>query len=100
MRSLTRPGDFVGRYGGEEFIFVLRNTNASGALEYGERIRREIEKRGKLMSERFHQHKLTVSIGMAMYVPMFKDYSQFIDAADKAMYQAKNEGRNRVVLYK
>jgi len=98
LRSLTRPGDFIGRYGGEEFLFVLRNTDAKGAYGYAERIRLEIERRGKLMSQRFHGHLLTVSIGVSMYSADYTHYTDMIEAADQAMYQAKEEGRNRIVM--
>ncbi|HBA66759.1 MAG TPA: diguanylate cyclase [Methylococcaceae bacterium] len=99
LRSMTRPGDLIGRYGGEEFLFVLRNTDQAGALGYAERIRGEIERRGKVMSERFHNHELTVSVGLAVYSPEYKSYPAMIEAADKAMYRAKHSGRNRVVVY-
>lgn len=95
LRNLTRPGDFIGRYGGEEFLFVLRNTNETGAYGYAERIRAEIERRGKIMSQRFHGHNLTVSIGVSLYSEHYTDYTDMIETADQAMYQAKNAGRNR-----
>ncbi|WP_432741409.1 HDOD domain-containing protein [Methylobacter sp. G7] len=98
LRSLTRPGDFIGRYGGEEFLFVLRNTNETGAYGYAERIRSEIERRGKIMSQRFHGHNLTVSIGVCLYSEHYADYADMIETADQAMYQAKNAGRNRIVM--
>ncbi|MDO9046494.1 MAG: HDOD domain-containing protein [Methylobacter sp.] len=98
LRSLTRPGDFIGRYGGEEFIFVLQNTDEAGAYHYAERIRSEIERCGKIMSHKFHNHALTVSIGVAMYSRQHTSYTQMIEIADQAMYRAKNEGRNRIVM--
>jgi diguanylate cyclase (GGDEF)-like protein/putative nucleotidyltransferase with HDIG domain len=98
LRSLTRPGDFIGRYGGEEFLFVLRNTDESGAYGYAERIRSEIERRGKVMSRRFKGHLLTVSIGVAMYNRLYATYNEMIETADQAMYRAKNEGRNRIIV--
>lgn len=98
LRSLTRPGDLIGRYGGEEFIFVLQDTDEAGAYGYAERIRSEIERRGKIMSRRFHNHELTVSVGVAMYSRQYASYTQMIEIADQAMYRAKNEGRNRIVM--
>ncbi len=98
LRNLTRPGDFIGRYGGEEFLLVLRNTGRTGALVCAERIRGEIERRGSTLSERFHNQRLTVSIGLAMYSPAYATYLDLVEAADGAMYRAKNEGRNRVVM--
>ncbi len=98
LRNLTRPGDFIGRYGGEEFVFILRNTDETGALGYAERIRSEIERRGKIMSQRFQGHILTVSIGISMYSRQYTKYTDMVEVADQAMYRAKNEGRNRVVM--
>lgn len=100
LRSMTRPGDLIGRYGGEEFLFVLRNTDQAGALGYAERIRGEIEQRGKVMGERFQNHELTVSVGLAVYSPEYENYPAMIEAADKAMYRAKHGGRNRVEIFK
>lgn len=98
LRGLTRPGDFIGRYGGEEFLFVLKNTDYAGAYGYAERIRSEIERRGKIMSRRFHGHMLTVSIGISMYSRDYVHHTDMIEVADQAMYCAKNEGRNRIVM--
>lgn len=98
LRHSIRPGDLIGRYGGEEFLFVLKNTDESGAYGYAERIRSEIERRGKILSQRFHGQIMTVSIGVAMYSPRYTQYADMIEVADQAMYRAKNEGRNRVVL--
>ncbi len=98
LRSLTRPGDFIGRYGGEEFLFVLKNTDEKGAFGYAERIRSEIERRGRIMSQRFLGHLLTVSIGVSMYSHHYKTFNEMIEVADQAMYRAKNEGRNRTVI--
>ena len=98
LRSLSRPADFVGRYGGEEFLFALRHTDRDGAYGYAERMRLEVEKRGKILSGRFKDLSLTVSIGIALYNPTFQSYREQIVAADQAMYQAKHQGRNRVWL--
>lgn len=98
LRNLSRPDDFIGRYGGEEFIFVIQNTNEIGAYGFAERIRAEIERRGSMLKRRFQNHALTVSIGVALYSPEYTHYSELIEVADQAMYRAKNTGRNRVVM--
>ena len=98
LRSLTRPGDLIGRYGGEELLFVLQNTNEAGAYGFAERIRKEIERCGKIMSPKFHDQALTVSVGAVMYSRQYTNYTQMIEIADQAMYRAKEEGRNRVVM--
>jgi len=98
MLTLTRPSDFIGRYGGEEFVFVLHNTTAKGAQCYAERIRLEIERKGKILMQRFHGHALTISIGVSLYDQKFSSYKQMIETADEAMYTAKHQGRNCVVV--
>jgi len=98
LRSLTRPGDFIGRYGGEEFLFVLNDTDRLGAYGYAERIRMEIERRGKIMSQRFHDHALTVSIGVTLYHEAYTSHIDMVEVADQAMYRAKHKGRNKVVM--
>ncbi len=98
MKSLTRPGDFIGRYGGEEFLFILTDTDETGVKIYAERIRYEIEKKGKMLNKRFPKQSLTVSIGVTLYHPQYKTFFSMVDAADKAMYQSKENGRNKVTL--
>ena len=98
MRTLTRPKDFIGRYGGEEFVFVIQTRDVKGVYSYAERIRQEIERKGKILSQRFQGHALTVSIGVSRYQPGFKTYNSIIEAADAAMYSAKHKGRNCVVV--
>jgi diguanylate cyclase (GGDEF)-like protein len=96
--NLTRPEDFIGRYGGEEFIFLLKNTNKAGAFAYAERIRKQIERQGQLLRKKFHGLELTASIGIATYNRQYSSYSDMIEVADQAMYRAKHEGRNRVIM--
>lgn len=98
LRTLTRPSDFIGRYGGEEFVFVLQGTDKQGAFCYAERIREEIQRKGQILSQRFQGHVLTVSIGICEYNSEYTRYDLMLDAADKAMYAAKHKGRNCVVL--
>lgn len=97
LRSLTRPRDLVGRYGGEEFLFALVETDGYGASRYAERIRQEIESRGRLLSARFPGHALTASLGVAAYGPEYANPAALVEAADQALYQAKRTGRNRLV---
>ena len=98
MRSLTRPGDFIGRYGGDEFVFVLQSTDKKGVYSYAERIRLEVEQQGKILSRQFLGHKITISIGVSLYHQEFNSYDKIISAADTAMYKAKQKGRNCVVI--
>ncbi|QRG06620.1 diguanylate cyclase [Xanthobacter dioxanivorans] len=91
--SIRRPGDTAARYGGEEFAVILPDTDASGAALVAETIRAKSE------SSDTGLPPFTVSIGVATIHPK-PDGSlrQFQEDADKALYQAKAEGRNRVVL--
>ncbi len=90
-----RPGDLAARYGGEEMALVLSGIELDAARELAETIRGQIERLGEMDD----QPKLTASFGVASIVPARgSDPQQLIAAADKAMYRAKREGRNRVCL--
>lgn len=99
LKKMSRPSDHPGRYGGEEFIIVLEDTGLDRAKIYAERIRREIERLGALLSQRFPGLRLTVSAGVSHLDPAIKNAQALILAADKALYQAKESGRNRVVAH-
>jgi diguanylate cyclase (GGDEF)-like protein len=83
-----RSIDAAGRYGGEEFLVVLPETDLDGAAVVAERIRSAIESSGKLL----------VSIGVAELEPANGSISALIVAADAALYAAKRGGKNRVEL--
>ncbi|MGD9688016.1 MAG: HDOD domain-containing protein [Desulfobacter sp.] len=97
LKKMSRPTDYVGRYGGEEFIVVLNNTDPAKAVVYGERIRKEIERLGHLLSDRFPGLGLTVSIGISKFENDMKNKEALVSKADEALYKAKKAGRNRVV---
>ncbi len=98
LKKLSRPFDHVGRYGGEEFIVVLNQTDLPQAFVYAERIRKEIERLGKLLANRFPGLTLTVSAGVSGYQKSVKNRDALIAQADKALYTAKDTGRNKVVV--
>jgi diguanylate cyclase (GGDEF)-like protein len=97
--ALKRPGDVVARYGGEEFIVVLPATDAQSAAEVAEAMRASVEELhityGNLPSARL----VTISLGITTGCPT-RGFStiELIAAADQALYQAKQAGRNQVVL--
>jgi len=99
LSAQSRKADIVARYGGEEFCIIMVHTNPEGALFYGERIRKVVErfefpyKSGKTL-------KVTISMGIATF-PEFKTkkVEELIEAADKALYKAKESGRNQVCAY-
>ena len=96
-QMLRRPGDFAARWGGEEFIVLLPNTDLSGAMEIAEQIRRNIENM-PLPRNDGQDKKITVSIGVNTALMDGKNNTihEFISGADKALYTAKQAGRNRV----
>jgi diguanylate cyclase (GGDEF)-like protein len=96
VKDCMRNSDVVARYGGEEFAVILPLTEAAGCKVFAERLRRKVEQMKTNIGGK--QVKITVSIGMATYVPEMtaNDKSQLIDAADRALYQSKQNGRNRV----
>ena len=94
ITALLRDTDIFGRYGGEEFAVLLVDTTADQALYFAERLRKTVE----ALSMEFNQQllKATVSVGIAEYNPGMLEHRQWIEAADKALYQAKRAGRNQV----
>jgi len=96
LKRTSRGEDLVFRYGGEEFAAVLPNANARAAAQIAERIRAMVEKYDFVWE---HQAlPVSVSIGVAPASGSEKDSQALIQAADAALYQAKNEGRNRVIV--
>ena len=96
LREQTRQVDAVGRYGGEEFLALLDETDREAARQVAERIRTVIANSSVRYQEK--EMRVTVSIGVAEIIGPDETREQLIDRADKAMYQAKQQGRNRVVV--
>ena len=98
-RRLRGPGDLIARYGGEEFIAVLSSTSLQTVRGAAERIRRGIEGLNMLHATSSTHAVVTVSIGVATMNPSAPGATttRLISAADEALYQAKNGGRNRVI---
>jgi len=95
-QSLGRPGDFAARWGGEEFVVLLPNTDLNGALHIAEKIRMNISN-VVIPCADGTDTKVTVSIGVKTQAPgQDSSRASFIAEADKALYKAKESGRNRV----
>ncbi len=93
-----RDGDFVGRYGGEEFIIVFPDTDGHAALEIAERLRRAVAQLD-VRTKDAGSVAVSISIGLAEYHPGSLDTPQLLmAAADAALYAAKRSGRNRTCL--
>jgi diguanylate cyclase (GGDEF)-like protein len=95
LQKILRKGEFVGRYGGEEFLMIFPETTYEGARAASQRIRRAIAE--MIVPELEKQKGIIVSIGVATYQPG-NDINETINNADKALYQAKSHGRNRVCM--
>jgi len=94
FRNACREGDVVGRYGGEEFLFILPKTDRAGAGALGERIRSAADQ--LTISARGKTVHVTTSVGTAVF-PTYKTWEELLKAADDALYSAKQQGKNRVV---
>lgn len=95
LRNL-RISDYAFRYGGEEFLLVIVETDEKAALHAAERIRSQIEQE-TINLPGGHAMRLTVSMGVALHSG-HPDYAHVINAADEALYRAKALGRNRVEI--
>ena len=94
-----REVDYAGRYGGEELLIVLPELEYTEACEMAERLRQLIEKQDHFPDDYEGKHRqVTVSIGIASFPQHGMDTQQLFNAADKAMYSAKKQGRNRIQL--
>lgn len=97
IRDELRGSDVMARFGGDEFVIMLPETHRRGAQEMAERIRKSVE--ASRFDVRGGDTRITVSIGVASYPEDGGNLEVILDKADKAMYRAKQRGRNQVVLY-
>ena len=94
LTGCLRASDFAGRYGGEEFLLLLPDTDSQGALEAAEKVRAAIEK-----TDLPHLDlAVTASLGVAAYPTDALDSETLVRMADRALYAAKAAGRNRIEL--
>ena len=86
----NRSSDVFARYGGEEFIILAAFTNIEGAMEHAQRLRKDIEQ------HHFPNGRVTASFGVTEFNPSSDNRESLLERADRAMYQAKSDGRNCV----
>ncbi len=98
IRQLLHYSDTPIRYGGEEFMVVLANTDLAGVETVGERLRTHIERDAYMIDESGSEIKVTASLGGTVCQKSDADANSLIERADNALYQAKGGGRNRLVI--
>ena len=95
LSSISREEDIPCRFGGEEFVVILPETNASGASTFAERLRSEMRS-----DEFFKENRATFSGGISCYPDNGKDVSDLLTVADKALYEAKFSGKDCCIVGK
>ncbi|MCW8831374.1 MAG: GGDEF domain-containing protein [Gammaproteobacteria bacterium] len=90
ISSANRSSDIFARYGGEEFVILATSTGIEGAAEHAQRLKQDIEQ------HRFQIGRVTSSFGVTELIPSSDNQETLLDRADKALYQAKEDGRNCV----
>lgn len=94
-RQMLRDGDWIGRWGGEEFLCFLNDVDCDAAIPVAERLRRHLA--AQVVHADSHAVRVTVSIGVASYPGAGTTLDAVLNSADAALYEAKRAGRNRVM---
>ncbi len=98
LKSNVRSSDIVSRFGGEEFVVVLQNSDAESGFQVAERIRKIFEQKKFSVNDKYIS--TTVSGGISTYKEDVDNIDTLIKEADIALYRAKKLGKNRIVIYK
>jgi len=99
LRKHLREVDTVARFGGEEFVLLLPDTDKRGAIAVAEKVRLLVEGHSFLSAENRETRQMTISAGISTYPDDVDDIDDLIDHADIALYRAKENGRNRIECY-
>ena len=97
MKASFRKTDLLYRYGGEELVMIMPETNVEGAVIPVQRLRRSVEEYD--FDYNGVKAKVTVSIGLTMNYQQFKTAADLLKSADESLYKAKESGRNRVIIF-
>lgn len=100
LMDSVRPQDIAARIGGEEFVLMLANTSSDAAHQVAERIRLKLSSFDKTSSGGQLPEPITISMGVFTATSSSVTAEACVESADKAMYEAKETGRNRVVVFK
>jgi diguanylate cyclase (GGDEF)-like protein len=100
LREGSRGTDLIGRYGGEEFLLVLPETDLDAGIALVERLRAEVAAIPPLVQDDHQAQRLTLSVGVARVEPadLDRDLDQLLERADRALYSAKRAGKDRIVV--
>lgn len=99
MRRCFRSSDILAKYGGDEFVIILPHSDKVGAFLAADRLREVVEVEPFDGREKQPLGKITLSLGISSYPEHGSTVEELLDCADKALYSAKNTGRNKTVLY-
>lgn len=99
LKYNVREGDIVARYGGEEFVVVLPHTDLRGAYRVAEKIRKKVEEMSLAAINSENPPRITCSLGISCFPLHGNSIDKLIQSADKALYEAKNSGRNRTRIF-
>lgn len=99
LKRNVREIDTVARFGGEEFIVLLPDTDKKGAVAVGEKLRKIVETHRFIDVSSQAVAPISISVGIASYPDDVRELDDLIDHADIALYDAKDSGRNRVICY-
>jgi len=99
LQRNLRETELLGRYGGEEFVIILPGASKQEAYKTAERLREAVAQLAFGDADR-HTFHCSISLGVAAFADGLGDFSSWLNAADKALYQAKNQGRNQTVIYR
>jgi len=96
--NCARDVDICGRYGGEEFVVLLSETDAKNAVIFAERLRKQIEQ--LLIKYEQYEIRFTVSLGICQLDEKIDSAQKWLEGADQALYQSKENGRNKTSIYR